>query len=449
PSTHLALAEWTNQYGPAFTVRQGSNVTLIVGRVEAAIDILERHGGVTLSRPESVVGGTMLSRGQRILIQPAGDMFRRLRKAVHEPLQPKQAKTYAPIQLDAAKTYVLNVLERPDLFKHFTDLYAATVVLKITYGQSAPTSFDDPDIVRIHEMARRFLGTLRPGAYLAERFPWLRHVPWYAPEIKQYRKDELELFHEHVNKTRMSIEEGSDGPSFVRYLLENPEAHGLDSDTLAYIGGSLYGAGSETTAVGMTRIIMSAALYPEAQEKMISEIDKLIGDRVPTCDDMGTLPQLDAFVQETLRWRPIVPLGFNHKSTADFVWNGYHIPEGTTILGNHWALSRDPDMFPDPETFEPQRWINADGELKPQSEIRNFIYGFGRRVCPGQYLANRSLFITTALLFWAFRVSEDPSHTIDPNADNGGIISHSLPFKVAFEPRRSVEEIKQAMMAAD
>ncbi|EIW85486.1 cytochrome P450 [Coniophora puteana RWD-64-598 SS2] len=464
--THLALAEWTNQYGPVFTVRQGNNITIVVGRMQAAIDIMERQGGVTLSRPEAVVGGTMLSQGRRLLMRPAGDVFKRMRntvdRAVHEPLQPKVAKTYSPVQFEAGKNFVLNILERPDLFSHFADLYATAVTLKITYGKSAPSTFDDPDVVRIHKITARFLGTLKPGIYLAERFPWLQHVPGYAPEIKQYREEELALFQEQVNKTRVSMGEKSERPSFVKYMLENPEAHGLDGDTLAYLAGSLYGAGSETTAVGITRIIMAAALHPQAQEKMVTEIDTLIGDRdlntttAPTCDDMGHLPQLDAFVQEALRWRPIVPLGFNHKATADFAWNGYHIPKGATILGNHWALSRDPDMFPDPEKFDTQRWLDAQGKLRPQNEIRYFYYGFGRRpitnnprVCPGQYVANRSLFITTALLFWAFRVSEDPSAPIDPNALDGGLIAHSLPFKVVFEPRRNVEEIKQAMRSAD
>ncbi|EIW85503.1 cytochrome P450 [Coniophora puteana RWD-64-598 SS2] len=448
--THLALAEWTKQYGPAFTVRHGNNITIIVGRMQAAVDILERQGGVTLSRPEAVVGGTMLSQGRRLLMQPAGEIFRKMRKAVHEPLQPKIAKTYSPIQFEAGKIFVLNILERPDLFSHFADLYAATVTLKITYGRSAPSSFDHPDVARIHKITSRFLGTLKPGIYLAERFTWLQHVPGYAPEIKQYREEELALFQEQVKKTLTSMDEKSGRPSFVKYMFENPEAHGLDEDTLAYLAGSLYGAGSETTAVGITRIIMAAALHPESQDKVLAEIDKLIGDRVPTCDDMGNLPQLDAFVQEALRWRPIVPLGFNHKATADFAWNGYHIPKGATVLGNHWALSRDPDMFPDPEKFNPERWLDAQGKLKPQSEIRYFYYGFGRRVCPGQYVANRSLFITTALLFWAFRVSHDPSSPVDPNAFDGGLIAHSMPFKVAFKPRRSnVEEIKQAMMSAD
>jgi len=164
---------------------------------------------------------------------------------------------------------------------------------------------------------------------------------------------------------------------------------------------------------------------------------------------MNKLPQLDAFIQEALRWRPVLPICLYHQATADFVWNGYHIPAGATIIGNNWGISRDTEVFPDPETFNPRRWLNDQGQLRPQNEIRFFTYGFGRRVCPGQYVASRSLFVTMALLFWAFRVSQDPSQPIDSNAWDDGMVRHAHPFKVKVEPRRGVEEIKEAMTATE
>ncbi|EIW85900.1 cytochrome P450 [Coniophora puteana RWD-64-598 SS2] len=445
-NTHLEISKLTEQYGDVFTLRSGNNITIVIGRVEPALEILETHGGITLSRPELVAAGTMLSRGQRLISQPAGDLFKRMCKAVHEPLQPKTAMSYAPLQFEAAKRYVLNMLERPDLAQHHAELYAATVTLKLTYGKSAPSSFDDPDIKRIHKVIKHFSRVVRPGEYLAQRLPWLKNVPGYAPELKEYRQYELGLFYEQVGKTKSAIEGGEDiGPSFTRYLLENPEVHGLTPDETAYLAGTLYAAGSDTTSVGMSTIVLAAAKYPDLQAKIHAEIDTIISDRVPTPDDMHTLPYLDAFTQEALRWRPIVPLGVMHKATADFAWNGYHIPEGTAILGCHWAISRDPVAFHDPEKFDPQRWLSADGQLKSQKEIRYFTYGFGRRVCPGQHVANRSMFITMALLFWAFRIAEDPAHPIDVDAYDANNVSHHRGFKVAVEPRRSIEEIKQLL----
>ncbi|EIW86087.1 cytochrome P450 [Coniophora puteana RWD-64-598 SS2] len=442
---HQALAEWTTQYGPVFSIQQGRNVTIVVGRIQAAIDILEKHGGITLSRPDNVPAGVKLSDGKRMLLTPSGELHRRMRKAVHEPLQPGMVKSYSLLQFKSAKQYISNILNKPELHQHHAELYAATIILKITYGKSAPSSFEDPDVRRIHTALDRLNEALKPGTYVADQIPFLWKVPGYAKELTEWHAEELTLFREQVDKTRVSLKDGSDDPSFVRYLLENPDVHGLDEDSMAYLAGTLYGAGADTTFIAMSTTILAAACHPEAQAKVMEEIDQVIGNRLPTPEDMHTLPQLDAFIQEALRWRPVITLGIQHKSTADMVWNGYHIPAGATIIGNHWALSRDPDAFPDPDKFDPQRWINDKGSLKSPSEIRFFTFGFGRRVCPGQHVALKSLFVTMSMLFWAFRVSQDPSKPINPEAYEDKLISHPLPFHAKFEPRRSVKEIEQAL----
>ncbi|KAF9230689.1 cytochrome P450, partial [Melanogaster broomeanus] len=66
----------------------------------------------------------------------------------------------------------------------------------------------------------------------------------------------------------------------------------------------------------------------------------------------------------------------------------YCIPANATVSGNHWCVSRDPEMFPDPETFDINRWIDQAGNL---NDLKAYSFGFGRRICPGLNLANRSV----------------------------------------------------------
>ncbi|KAG0705941.1 cytochrome P450 [Suillus ampliporus] len=70
------------------------------------------------------------------------------------------------------------------------------------------------------------------------------------------------------------------------------------------------------------------------------------------------------------------------------IWHqeNHCIPAGTTVFGNQWAISRDPEAYPEPDAFKPQRWIDAEG--RPRDDLKKFVYGFGRRVCPGQHIAN-------------------------------------------------------------
>lgn len=65
--------------------------------------------------------------------------------------------------------------------------------------------------------------------------------------------------------------------------------------------------------------------------------------------------------------------------------NGLCIPKGTRIYGNIWSIARDPEYFPDPETFDPLRWIDANGKLR--DDMKSYPFGFGRRVCPGLHVA--------------------------------------------------------------
>lgn len=69
---------------------------------------------------------------------------------------------------------------------------------------------------------------------------------------------------------------------------------------------------------------------------------------------------------------------------------GYHIPANTTLIPNHWAIHLDQRLYPDPENFNPDRFIR-NGKLVGISlaERGHFSYGFGRRICPGMYIADR------------------------------------------------------------
>ncbi|KIK36926.1 hypothetical protein CY34DRAFT_46482, partial [Suillus luteus UH-Slu-Lm8-n1] len=79
-----------------------------------------------------------------------------------------------------------------------------------------------------------------------------------------------------------------------------------------------------------------------------------------------------------------------------------------------YAELRDPEVFPEPHLFNPQRWIDDAGRVR--DDFRFFTFGFGRRVCPGQHVANRSIFINTAHIIWAFRLSGNPAAKIDTRA---------------------------------
>ncbi|KAG2124871.1 cytochrome P450 [Suillus clintonianus] len=445
PSVNIAraLTDLVREYGPVVSFRQGSQVIIVIGSVEATTAIMETEGKSLVDRPPSIAAGEMLSNGMRIVMARSGERFRRLRKAVHTHLQPKAAEAYKDMQHDNASKFVLDILNDPKNHKEHAARYSASVILRVTYGKSTPTAYTDPEIVRIYKVLKHFELVMRPGAYLVDRVPLLRYLPGYGKQLNEWHNEELSLYRHQLGRVEREIEQNKAGPSFTKTLLENTEDHQLATDEMAYLAGTLFGAGSDTTAIGITTAIMAAACHPLAQAKVHEELDMIVGsDRAPTFKDSSLLPQLHAFILEALRWRPVIPIGFPHRATQDIIWQGYCIPEGATVYGCHWAICRDPIAFPDPDKFDPQRWLDSEGRLK--DNVKSFTFGFGRRVCPGRHLADNSMFIGLALLFWSFRIDQRPDAPINTQASDS-IVSHTAPFEINVVPRIDVAKLREMM----
>jgi len=125
---------------------------------------------------------------------------------------------------------------------------------------------------------------------------------------------------------------------------------------------------------------LAMTLSPEVMKKAREELDRVIGkERLPEFSDGDNLPYIDAVVKELLRWNPPLPLSVPNRVTQDDVYRGYSIPAGATVIENVWAVCRDPSIYPDPEAFNPDRFLK-DGEIDPLVfDPEDRVFGSGRR----------------------------------------------------------------------
>jgi len=225
-------------------------------------------------------------------------------------------------------------------------------------------------------------------------------------------------------------------------LLENRDEQDVnryDDDTLRDVMATMYFGGVETVSSSVIIIVFSLVLHPEAQKKAQAEIDQVVGHgRLPTFDDRASLPYVEALYREIQRWRPVTTLGFAHTTTKDDVYKGYYIPKGTLVIPNNWAITRDKTRYHEPERFLPERFFNADGTLN--GDTVEYIFGFGRRACPGRDIADSMLWLTLACLLSVFHISkakDDNGHEIDIDVEAfvDSIVSPPLPFKYSIIPR--------------
>ncbi|KAG2131608.1 cytochrome P450 [Suillus bovinus] len=461
PSNNVTptMMQWIQKYGPVVSVCQGNQVSVIIGSVETANDIMEKEGSALVDRPQAIAAGEIFSQSMRLVLIPVGSRFRRFRKAAQAQLQPRAIEAYRDILLEDAKQLVCDVLKAPEKHQEHVKRFSNSVILRMTYGKSMPTANTDPEVVGMKLAAERFGIVMQPGAFLVDRIPILRYVPWYGLQLKAWSREEHELVLGQMERVQNEIASGIAGPSFMRTLLEQ-HGHQLSKTEMCSLAGTIFGAAVDNISAAINTAVLAAACHPEAQARVQEQLDAVVGrERAPSFEDVQCLTELRAFMHESLRWRPTVPLGrtssfrcqrlltvgtgFAHRATKDIVWKGLWVPAGATVYGCHWAISRDATAFPDPENFDPQRWIEPCGRIR--QDLKSFSFGFGRRVCPGQYLASDSMLITLAYLFWAFRILEVKDAPIDRWAFEDAVIRSPRPFSALFSPRLDVRHLEEAV----
>ncbi|PSR75209.1 hypothetical protein PHLCEN_2v9250 [Hermanssonia centrifuga] len=303
------------------------------------------------------------------------------------------------------------ILKDAENWGNHMEKFAASSVLCATYGWSLFDSTDrDQTLERITALNRRISHAVVPGNFLVNVFPVLMHLPVWFPGTR-WKREGLELnkrvdqlFVELVNDVEIKLnEDGKVEHCLTAKLIENEGKYGLDRKETAWLAGVMFAAGAETTTGTLCTFILAMTLHPDVQRRAHAELDSIVGrDRAPSFEDKQNLPYIDAVVKEVLRWRPAAPIR-------------------TTIFENIWAISHNPELFPDPEEFRPSRFLTEQVELSDQidSEVQAgvdklFAFGCGRRICPGQHLAYNSLFITISTLLWAFDIGQTTDYNGSP-----------------------------------
>lgn len=141
-------------------------------------------------------------------------------------------------------------------------------------------------------------------------------------------------------------------------------------------------AGHDTVGISMAFTLFCLGHHPEVQEKVAAELESVLGKNKGqdvTADQMRELKYLEAVIKEALRLYPPGPT-FGRKVTEDVVISGYEVPAGTDIWLNVKAIHMDPEIFPNPERFDPQRFMD-EGSL-PAFAFAAF--SLGPRNCIGQ-----------------------------------------------------------------
>ncbi|KAF9461977.1 cytochrome P450 [Collybia nuda] len=455
----LTYASWSKIYGPLVYLRIFKTRVLVLNTAKSALDLLEARSAIYSDRPTSWSTSALGGKRQIIFgMSSQNRRFRIYRKALHIGLNIRAVQDYSPIQVQETHTFLKSLLKSPEnVFAHIrrfrfigmSTRNAVAQIMKISYGYQVEND-DDPFVRMIEDGIALFRTAFRGFWMWIDIFPLLKFVPDWLPgagfkrKAREFSKKADEIDQAPYSWAKNNIATGNYTESFTSKHLEDDMLLPTEEkdDIIKYCSAALYIGGADTTVSAITSFFWLMSVYPEVQKKAQQEVEQMIGGRLPTPADHGSMPYISALVKEVVRWAPAAPLGLNvfipglrHCVTEDDIYEGYYIPKGTTIIANIWAITHDPEIYPNPSIFDPTRHL---GE-RPQVDPLKFVFGFGRRVCPGAHFAESSMFLTIASVLATFDINKALSpdgREIEPPMEwTSGVTNRLKPFSCRITPR--------------
>ncbi|CAA7266278.1 unnamed protein product [Cyclocybe aegerita] len=405
---------WSYQYGSDLIhLNILGSPAIVINTYKAANELLNGRSLTYASRPAMPMMNDFTGFSWHVAFMPYGNKWREHRKFLHRYFQTSEQLKYRSPSVSVSRRLLQNLLNEPRNFVSHLRLLSGSLILSISYGIDVKDS-RDPHIVRA-EKGMSAMAQAGHG-YLVDFIPSLKYLPSWFPgayfkvESREWNKSVTNMAVVPFELVKSWISQGTARPSIARDLLSDDAAVSEDAEVIRNILAAAYAAGSDTTVSSITAFILAMTMYPDVQLKGQAAVDRVLGGRrLPDFSDYGTIPYVDALVKEVLRWLPVVPLGVPYCTTKDDVYQGYHIPEGSTIYVNAWAMLREEQTYgTEPCIFKPERFL-VDGDvnkLNPNVKDPTEAFGFARRFCPGMTTARESMWITIASILATFNIKQ-------------------------------------------
>ncbi|KAI0082000.1 cytochrome P450 [Panus rudis PR-1116 ss-1] len=419
---HLRFTEWARTYGEIFSLKVGSTTLVVLNSPRMVRQCLDVKGATTSDRPDAHVVN-LVTGGMDVIVAHYGPTWRTLRRAAHDMLMKGRCMNYLPLQHAESSQLVFDLLHRPqDIFNHLRR-FSTSVILSAAFGVRCP-EYNNPYIERFFYWMHEWQVITRPGGHPpVDMFPILKYVPerWapWKTACRSIRHHQRSFIFSLVDACSSRMRNEKRNGCFMEHVLDHRKEYGMSDEMIGYLGSALALGGSDTTSVYLQLFIQCLLAYPEVQARAQAEIDAVIGtNRMPTFEDIEALPYVRAIISEVHRFRPISPIGLPHVATTDETVDDYIIPNGTVIFQNIWAIYHDETLFDQPDVFNPDRFLHSKFGTKPGVDTNglreDFMFGAGRRICPGIHLASNSININVLNLLWGFNLSP----AIDPISGN-------------------------------
>lgn len=396
----VLLRRLADDYGDVVHMKVLGKPYFLINHPDDIEAVMVKHARIMVRDEYTVVLERALGLG---LLTSDGELWKRQRKLMSQAFTPKRIHGYAAAMVRVGERGLRpwrdgNVINLHEEMSRVT----MEVVADVLFGASVDR--EEVSIVReAMEVINEFFAN-SPEAVLK--------LPGWVPTPRNRRMNHaVEQIDSLIYRIIARRRAGEQRDDLLGTLLaaHDEGGTGMTDQQLRDEAVTLFLAGHETTALLLAHTLYVLSRHPDIERRLHEEIATVLGDRLPTADDVKALVYTDRVIKESMRLFP--PAWTTGRATAEAVEiGGTRIPAGAQILMSQWVVHRDPRWFPNPEGFDPDRWTPERASALPR--FAYFPFGGGPRICIGNHFAVMEGTLLLALILQRYRLELLPGEQL-------------------------------------
>ncbi|XP_042396436.1 3,9-dihydroxypterocarpan 6A-monooxygenase-like [Zingiber officinale] len=400
PIPHQSFHKLSKRYGGLIGLRLGSVPCIVVSSSSMIKEIMRTQETAWSDRPQFRVSSYIAYDCSGFVFAPYGPHWRFLKKlCMSELLGGRTIDQLLPIRTEEVVSLVRSLYDRCKVGRTSINMGSEVlnltnnVISRMTTGHRCCGSDGEAmEMRKIVEGVAELVGKFNMADFIGICKNWdLQGFDKRSKDVRQRYDAMMERIMKEKEEARKKksggikdlldilIDIADDSSAEVRLSREHIKAFVMD----------IFVAGTDTSALTLEWGLAELINHPDILRKAQDEIEAVVGKkRLVQESDVANLPYMQAIIKETMRLHPSGPL-IPRRSTRDTKIKGYDVPANTTVFVNVWANGRDPEQWPEPFEFRPERFLEEPGQkLDVRGQHFELIpFGSGRRLCPGASLA--------------------------------------------------------------
>jgi cytochrome P450 len=404
--TVLFLQDLMREHGDIVFFRLGPQPAYFLNHPDHIKEVL-------VTGNSSFIKGRALQRSKKLLgeglLTSEDPLHRRQRRLAQPAFHRQRIASYASTMVTYAERTASH-------WQHGETLDISQEMTRLTLAIVGKTLFDadvESEAVEIGKaltiIIEQFNMLLLPFSELLERLP--------LPHVRRFERAKARLdqtIYRLIEERRQSRSDRGDLLSMLLLAQDDEgDGGGMSDQQVRDEAMTIFLAGHETTANALTWTWYLLSQNPEAEAQLHAELDRVLGDRSPTFDDVPHLPYTEMVLSEAMRLYPPA-WAIGRLAIQEYPIGDYVIPKGSLVLLSQYVTHRDPRFFPNPERFDPMRWTPEAKASRPQYAY--FPFGGGPRRCIGEGFAwmEGILVIDALARQWRMRLAPGAKIAIQP-----------------------------------